>query len=213
MGQRQSRVSNEDNQRESERLNQLPILKGEPGFFYYGDRKGWCVAATVHRDSDALERSNWHIVTADILRMPDDSDNEDMLADAGIERISNFLVGWVEYLLVRPGTPQATRAIDWRQKLDRYPVADEFHFGELEWKEEWCVRCDGATREDHYSPAGLGCGKFRSEDDADDICQRWRVRGRVERTGRQGTRLDYTPAPRATSPTPARPTAESQTPE
>lgn len=169
-------------------MNQLPILKGERGFAYYGDREGWCVAATVHRDSDTLERSNWHTVTADILGMRDESEDEDMLADAAIERMSHFLVGWVEYLLVRPETPQAARALEWRQKLAVYPVADEFHFGTLAWDEEWCLTCDRATREGHYAPRGTGCGKFRSEDDADDIRWRWRTRC-AERIARQARDL------------------------
>jgi len=161
-----------------ERLNQLPVLTSKPGFTYDGDRAAWCIAATVHRDSDALERSNWHVLTRDILGLPEASDNEDMLADAAIERISHFLVGWVDYLLVRPGSAQAARALEWRQKLDGYPVADERHLSELEWNEDWCVRCDGATRADHCHPAGPTCRKFRSRYDADDIRRRWRTHGR-----------------------------------
>jgi hypothetical protein len=157
-------------------MDELPILKSAPGFVYFGGRAGWCVAATSHRDSDAIERSNWHAITVDILAISDQSANEDMLADAAIERISHFVVGWVEYLFVRPGTPQAARALEWRRKLELYPVADEFHLGELEWNEEWCVRCDRATREDHYSPRNPGCSKFRSEDDADNTRRRWQLR-------------------------------------
>lgn len=156
--------------------NELPILTTRRGFAYYGDRDGWWVAASVHRDSDASERSNWHTVTADILAMRDDSGNEDMLADAAVERMSHFLVGWVDYLLVRPGTPQAARALDWRHRLELCPVADAVHLRTLLWNEEWCVRCDRARREEHDSGRGTACRKFRSECDAEDIRTRWRTR-------------------------------------
>ena len=175
-----SSASPAEQQRES--LQHLPVIATGARFAYYGDREGWCIAATVHRDSGALERSNWYTLTVDILGMPESSANEDGLADAAIERMRHFLVGWIEYLLVRPGTPQAACAIKWRKKLDIYPIADEVHFGVLEWNEEWCVRCHGATRADHYSSNASDCGKFRSKDDADNIHRRWRMCGRVERS-------------------------------
>src|SRR4029077_8223285 len=90
---------------------ELPILKSGPGFAYYGDREGWYVAASVHRDSDALERSNWHTVSCAVLAMEDQGANQDLLADAAVERIRHLIVVWVEYLLSRPGTPQAARAL------------------------------------------------------------------------------------------------------
>jgi hypothetical protein len=157
-------------------MNELRILRTGPGFAYYGDRDGWWVAASVHRESDALERSNWHTVTADILGMRDQSAKEDMLADAAVERTSHFLVGWVDYLLVRPGTPQAARALDWHHRLELCPVADEVDLRTLLWNEEWCVRCDRATREEHASESGPACTKFRSKDDAIEIRRRWRTR-------------------------------------
>ena len=156
--------------------SELPILSTGPGFAYYGDRDGWCVAASVHRDSDALERSNWHTLTANILGMREASENEDMLADAAVERMSHFLVRWVDYLLVRPGTPQAARALEWRHRLELCQVADEVHLKTLLWNEEWCVRCDRATREEHVSQSGPACTKFRSEQDARSIRTRWQTR-------------------------------------
>lgn len=156
--------------------SELQILTTRRGFAYYGDRDGWCVAASVHRDSDALERSNWHTLTADILAMRDEGGDEDMLADAAVERISHFLVGWVDYLLVRPGTPQAARALEWRHRLELCPVADDVHLRTLLWNEEWCVRCDRARRAEHAAENGSACSKFRSADHAGNIRSRWRMR-------------------------------------
>jgi hypothetical protein len=142
-------------------------------FAYWGDREGWRVALSQHRDSDALDRSNWDIIATDVLSVPTDGEPEDGLEDAAIESVSHFLVGWVEYLLVRPGSSAERRALEWRERLENYPVADETHYGMLEWNEEWCTRCDSDTRENH--PTGR-CAKFRSEQDAEDIAYRWHHR-------------------------------------
>ncbi len=142
-------------------------------FVYYGDREGWHVALSVHRDSDVLDRSNWDVITADVLAIRDDAPAVDGLADAAIERMSHFLCGWVDHLLVRPGSTAAARARYWHDKLESYPVADEEHYSALETNEEWCERCDSATREQH--PIAR-CGKFRGEYETEEIHRRWDAR-------------------------------------
>lgn len=173
----------------------LPVLKTRLGFSYYGDREGWWIAATVHRESDTLERSNWHVLTTDILGMTDASDSPDMLADAAVERISHFLVGWVDFLLVRPGTAQASRAIHWRKRIDCYGIADEVHFGELAWNEEWCVRCNRGAREDHCLQGARGCAKFRSQSDAEGMRRRWNTRSQSEHIRPGAGQSSQTPSP------------------
>lgn len=157
---------------------QLPELRSSSAnsFIYYGDREGWHIALSVHRDSEAIDRSNWEVITADVLAVPDDGDPEDGLPDAAVESMGHWAVGWVEYLLVRPGSSAERRALEWAEKLDNYPIADEEHCSELEWREEWCVRCDYGTREDHDSDSWTRPCKFRSRDDAEDITYRWKHR-------------------------------------
>jgi len=135
-------------------------------FVYYGEREGWLIALSQHRDSEALDRSNFAVISADLRgRFPD---------DVAIESTSHFLVGWVEYLLVSPDNADAVAAAEaWRDRLADYPVADEMNLSEIEYAEEWCVRCDGGTRDEH--PTGR-CGKFRSEDDARELAYRWQSR-------------------------------------
>lgn len=147
-------------------MTTLPELRGSAAesFAYWGTRTGWRIALSQHRDSDALDRSNWRtIVPAMLAEHPD---------DAATETMSNWAVGWVEYLLVRPGTAAESAALAWRERLDDYPAADDDDFGALEYAEEWCVRCDRGTREDH---ATMRC-PFRSADDAEEIAYRWRNR-------------------------------------
>jgi hypothetical protein len=135
-------------------------------FAYYGERDGWLIGLSVHRDSDALERSNWRTIVPDMLAQHPD--------DAAIERVSHWAVGWVDYLLVRPGTAAADAAQTWAVKLDGYPVADEEDFSALEYAEEWCVTCDRGDREQHDSTSveyirsvGESCAGFHSREDGE----------------------------------------------
>lgn len=155
---------------------ELPELRSSfaHSFSYSGDRVGWHLALSVHRDSEALDRSNWEVITEEILAIPDEGDPEDELADAAIERMSHWAVGWIDYLVVRPHSTAEKRAIEWKQKLDDYPVADEEHYSQIEWNEEWCVRCDRGTREQHDD--SFRC-KFRSAEEADEIKYKWRNHG------------------------------------
>lgn len=137
-------------------------------FIYYGDREGWLITLSVTRDSDALERSNWDVITGPILAAHPE--------DAAIERMSHWAVGWVDNLLVRPGSPAEAAMAEWSRKLDSYPVADEDHYGMLEMNEEWCLRCDRGTREQHYEGLYGSCRKFRGESERDDIGYRWDAR-------------------------------------
>ncbi|HEX5016585.1 MAG TPA: hypothetical protein VFX15_03245 [Actinomycetes bacterium] len=141
-------------------------------FVYYGAREGWLITLSVHRDSDTIERSNWDVIVPAILEAHPE--------DAAIERMNNWAVGWIDHLLVRPGSNAEHAMRAWAERLDRYPIADEEALGMLEWDEEWCVRCNSGTREQHRGLEGTSdgyiCGKFRSENDADEIAYAWRHR-------------------------------------
>ncbi len=110
-------------------------------FAYFGDLEfsHWASCFGVHRDSDALERSNWQVISEDLTsRYPD---------DVQPESYNHWAVGWVETLRIRVygnhpnrlGVPIFSTAIhaayDWAERLDSYPVADEEHYSQLEWDE------------------------------------------------------------------------------
>ena len=143
-------------------------IKSGTGFIYYGEREGWLIAATQAPDwGDALQRSNFRVMRDHL----GESDNVAVEYAGGA-------VGHIDYLLVRPGTPEAALAEQLNAKIADYPVLDDDDLSELEWSEEWCVRCDMGTREDHASDtfqAAHPC-KFRSRDDADEIRYRWENR-------------------------------------
>jgi hypothetical protein len=111
-------------------------------FIYYGDlyeEDGWGRAFGHHRDSDPLDESNWQVISEDLKeRFPDDIEEESS---------NHFLVGWVETLRIRvlknPHrgiteeniTDAFKAAIEWKEKLESYPVADEEHYSNLEHEE------------------------------------------------------------------------------
>jgi hypothetical protein len=90
----------------------------------------WLVAPVgLNRDSKALERSNWAVVTADIHSVPCSH------ADTEIHRFGHWACGWFEIMLIRPGTPAADCAEAWENALSDYPVASDEHYSELESRE------------------------------------------------------------------------------
>lgn len=94
-----------------------------------------------HRDSSALERSNFQVIREDLeSRFGADS--------VIIDRSSHWAVGWHETILVPAWNeenvklgnhpmihPAFIAACDWLDKLDNYPVADDSHYSDLEYHE------------------------------------------------------------------------------
>lgn len=87
-----------------------------------------------HRDSGILARSNFEVISEDMLkRFPRSTE---------IVRAGHWAVGWVEYVVVRAyagdnlklqrPTNAAIAAYEWKQALDSYPVANEDHYSALE---------------------------------------------------------------------------------
>ena len=90
---------------------------------YWGDYGTWLIVMAVHRDSDALSRSNFEIA-------------QKSLPGSVIERFNHFLVGWVDYLCVDPTNKEdVSEAEDIREQLEEYTILDESHLSELQHEE------------------------------------------------------------------------------
>jgi hypothetical protein len=81
----------------------------------------------IHRDSEVLDQSNWHVVYGDL---------RDRFGDAvDWVRFGHWAVGWIEEISWDAGRPEVVAAVeDWRARLDDYPVADETDYSEREWE-------------------------------------------------------------------------------
>lgn len=82
----------------------------------------------THRDADTLTRSNWEVITKDLLaRFPDAFD---------VVKTSHWAVGWFDHLAVDTSNDEAMEALAERVcSLAEYPIADESHLSDLEFNE------------------------------------------------------------------------------
>jgi hypothetical protein len=126
---------------------------------YFGDHGGWYMVAGQHRESDSLTRSNFTVLVERLQKV--DPEGKGFT----FERFSCSLVGWRDHLLVAPHARQSLRvAVAAARDLEAYPVLDEDHWLNLEFKKtaEWweqesdsfrldcCKECD-------IDPAAADC--------------------------------------------------------
>ena len=110
-------------------LKPVSVLFPAVGSFWAEDRKceDWLLCpGGVHRDSDALARSNNRVILRDLAEVDPDG------TDHSVERFGHWAVGWVEEIIVRPGTLAAKCAEEWDAALADYPIADETDFSNEE---------------------------------------------------------------------------------
>lgn len=95
----------------------------------------WAFSIARHRDSEILEQSNWHVIQTDMQeRFPDDVE---------VVWCSHWAVGWIEHLAVRLIDDEETLTdaghaiLEWKERLDDYPVADDEDLSEREHEALW----------------------------------------------------------------------------
>jgi hypothetical protein len=127
----------------------------KPDSFYTSDDNigtTHALTASVHRDSDVLDQSNWEVIKDDMVeRFPN---------DVYVHGSSHWAVGWTDQLAVRvyvyphPAVgviiSDAFKAIvEWKGKLEDYPVADESHYSEMEYEDaiETLENCYNVSKE------------------------------------------------------------------
>lgn len=121
---------------ELQRYKDFQPTRFDPKGWGCGSQQDWLVAPVSQtRDSDCLDRSNFRVVLADL---GGESDNVE------VHRFGHWGPGWFEIILVRPDTPQAAKADEWRRALENYPVADDMNFSELEF-DEACAYWDSLS--------------------------------------------------------------------
>ena len=113
-------------------------VKRPSDFGYFGNDDDMFITVgrsgiSTNRDADTLTRSNWQVITEDVLeRFPNDS---------RIEPYGHWACGWVENLIIRiyddkkKPTDVAKACYDYLSALEDYPVIDDMHYSALELEE------------------------------------------------------------------------------
>lgn len=98
-----------------------------PDNYAGADWPGWFVFLGRHRDSDALTRSNFE---CGLARLGGESET------VQIVRERHWAVGWVEWIAIHESAAAKLKtAENILRRLKAYPVLDEDHFSDLEWRE------------------------------------------------------------------------------
>jgi hypothetical protein len=107
----------------------MKTLRNMPGGYGH-EHAEWLIGPVgQHRDSDAIERSNFEVTTTRLNEIdPEGNDHE-------VHHFGHFAVGWVEEIATRPGSPCAALADDIRAQLEGYAILDEMHCSQLEAEE------------------------------------------------------------------------------
>lgn len=128
-------------------MQTLGELARTPGasYAYFGDRGDWPIAASVHRESDMIERSNFEVIKS---LLGYDGDDDDTVV---IERSSHWAVGWVDYLLVNPSrTDLVAIAQECRQSIEDYPILYEMAYSEFTAERHYDQDCSNGCDECEY---------------------------------------------------------------
>ena len=103
------------------------VVSSTPSSVYLGDHGHWIVAATKHRDSDAIQRSNYDYIHTQLLeRIIEAGQTKNQRDIIRVEDFSHWAVGWVHYLLVNPEYTDFIALVkSYHERLESYPILDE----------------------------------------------------------------------------------------
>lgn len=106
-----------------------------PPSYFGATWKDYYVAASQHRDSDSITRSNW-LVTCAAVPETGAYDPDDPTSGVIIVRESHWACGWIEWLAIHETCTAALAIADgFAERLENYPILDESAHSALEWDE------------------------------------------------------------------------------
>jgi hypothetical protein len=111
-----------------------------------------------HRDSDAMDRSNFTVALAEL-----GGESDTVL----VIRENHWAVGWVEWIGIHESdTAAQAKAESMLARIENYPLLDEQHHSELEWREsaEWWERMRVCERLELCQRFGLSIFAARHAD-------------------------------------------------
>ena len=106
-----------------------------PDSYIGPDYYEWCVLLGQNRDSDTVTRSNFAVALQQLQQF-DDQEEESYQ----VIRDGHWACGWIEYILIHASNSEAVKTGERiKQKIDSYPILDEYHHGELEDEEALAI--------------------------------------------------------------------------
>ncbi len=126
--------------------------------------EGWYSAGFGQsRDSDVLERSNFHVASTELLKLAEDAPRHEISAElleqlddclsVQVVRENHWAVGWVEWIAVHGSNAAALEcARELCASANNYPPLDESHWSQMEHEEagEVWAKCYSVSERIEY---------------------------------------------------------------
>lgn len=118
-------------------LDELRRVSSARPTHYFGSwpgTDGFLLTLAMHRDSDAVDKSNFEVAQTRLAEVAATlpADDEPDMGWVTTHTASHWAVGWIEYIWVCDTPKLAEAALDILNALEDYPVLDDMHLSELE---------------------------------------------------------------------------------
>lgn len=105
------------------------LVESNPNCSYSGNMSHWCIAASLTRDSDIVDQSNWRVIRSQLAELPDTIATDTFT----VVSMSHWASSWVDYLVINPEINAAMVLVEsLHTRLADYPVLDDTDYYELE---------------------------------------------------------------------------------
>ena len=113
-------------------MTTLQQAHGGPDASYYGVTGDWEIIVTKTRDANVLDRANWDAALDRLTPTGPDTIGLLNRDDWTVETSAHWAVGYIEFIVARPGTQAAYLGACIREELADYPVLDDELHSEYE---------------------------------------------------------------------------------
>ena len=110
-------------------MKRLTDFFQDPYSSYFGDKGAWLVAYVKNRDSELIEEINFEVFIRE-FKAAGLTEGKDY----DIERASHWACGWIDFLVVPPGSQAEKIAENLLAALEDYPCLDDDLYSERAWE-------------------------------------------------------------------------------
>ena len=90
-----------------------------------------------NRESELLTQSNWTIQLRELEKHKADVPDDDIVSPT-VVRENHCMVGWIEWVAIHESNVEALKVADaLAEQLESYPILDEDHYSDLEYRAYW----------------------------------------------------------------------------